>query len=176
MNPKYLGTDTPNYDDLNMLHVSSCLTCVPLAGIVIDHITMLATAPRGAFEMGAAGTQQLGLSFTNNILSTPPGLVVTGGGSSGCAFTSNTNFARLNACLVPNYHFASNALIGATNTWPTGNYSPDDTASIQFVDYNGGGAGDYHLLPSSPYKGAGTDGTDLGANIDAVNQAIAGVD
>ena len=176
INPKYLGPDAPNYDDLNMLHVSSCLTCVPLAGIVIDHITMLATAPRGAFEMGAAGTQQLGLSFTNNIVSTPPGLVVTGGGSSGCAFTSNTNLARLNACLVPHYQFQGNVLIGANNTWPTGNYSPYDTASVQFADYNGGSGGDYRLLPSSPYKGAGTNGSDLGANVDAVSQMIAGVD
>jgi hypothetical protein len=176
ISPKYLGPNAPNYDDLNMIHVSSCLSCIPLAGILIDHITMLATAPRGAFEMGAAGTQQLGFTFTNNIVSTPAGLVVTGGGASGCAFTSNTNLGRLNACLVPNYQFRGNALIGATNTWPTGNYSPEDPAIIQFADYNAGSGGDYHLLPSSPYKGAGTDGTDLGAHIDAVNQAIASVD
>jgi hypothetical protein len=176
INPKYLGPDAPNYDDLNMVHVSSCLNCVPLAGIVIDHITMLATAPRGAFEMGAAGTQQLGFTFTNNIVSTPAGLVVTGGGSSGCAFTSNTNLARLNACLVPHYQFKGNVLIGANNTWPAGNYSPEDTITVQFADYNGGSGGDYHLLPSSPYKSAGSDGKDLGANIDAVTQAIAGVD
>ena len=51
-----------------------------------------------------------------------------------------------------------------------------ETASIQFVDFNGGSGGDYHLLPSSPYKSAGSDGMDLGANIDAINQAIAGID
>ncbi len=175
INPKYLGPDAPNYDDLNMLHVSSCLRCVPLTGIVMDHITMLGTAPRGAFIIGAAGTQQLGFTFTNSILSTPAGLAITGG-SSGCAFTSNSNLARLNACLVPNYQFNGNVLVGATNTWPAGNYSPMDTAAIQFVDYNGGSGGDYHLLPSSPYKSAGSDGTDLGANIDRINQAIAGVD
>jgi hypothetical protein len=51
-----------------------------------------------------------------------------------------------------------------------------DTAAVQFVDYNGGNGGDYHVLPSSPYKGAASDGMDLGANIDGVKQAIAGVD
>jgi len=31
------------------------------------------------------------------------------------------------------------------------------------------------LLPSSPYKNKGSDGADVGANVDAVNQATAGV-
>ena len=33
--------------------------------------------------------------------------------------------------------------------------------------------GDYHLAPWSPYKNMGTDGTDIGADIDAVNAATA---
>lgn len=48
-------------------------------------------------------------------------------------------------------------------------------ASVQFVNYNGGKGGDYHLGPGSPYKNQGTDGKDLGADIDAVNSAITGV-
>jgi hypothetical protein len=44
-----------------------------------------------------------------------------------------------------------------------------------FVNYNGGYGGDYHLAPSSPYAGAGTDGQDLGANIDQILALTAGV-
>jgi hypothetical protein len=36
-------------------------------------------------------------------------------------------------------------------------------------------AGDYHLAPNSVGKYAGTDGKDVGADIDALNAAIAGV-
>jgi hypothetical protein len=76
---------------------------------------------------------------------------------------------------ISSYSFSNNALPGATGAWPAGNYYPADTASIQFADYNGGNGGDYHLLPSSPYKSAGSDGKDLGADIDAINQEIAGI-
>ena len=63
---------------------------------------------------------------------------------------------------------------GAANfsSYP-GNYFPPAWSSVQFVNYKGGLGGDYHLLPGSPYKNAGTDGADLGANIDAVNSATA---
>jgi hypothetical protein len=47
---------------------------------------------------------------------------------------------------------------------------------VQFVNYNGGNGGDYHLQPSSPYKGKGTDGKDLGADVDALRSATAGVE
>jgi hypothetical protein len=44
------------------------------------------------------------------------------------------------------------------------------------VDYRGGNGGDYHLQSSSRYKRAGTDGKDVGADVDAINSAIAGVE
>jgi hypothetical protein len=43
------------------------------------------------------------------------------------------------------------------------------------VNYNNGIGGDYHLKSSSPYKNAGTDGKDLGADMNALDAAIAGV-
>jgi hypothetical protein len=47
---------------------------------------------------------------------------------------------------------------------------------VRFVNYNGGNGGDYHLQPSSPYKHKGTDGRDLGADMDAITAATAGVE
>jgi hypothetical protein len=46
---------------------------------------------------------------------------------------------------------------------------------VQFVNYNNGNGGDYHLLVSSPYKNAGTDGRDLGADVDMIVSETAGV-
>jgi Putative Ig domain len=158
----------------NLFNIGSCAVCAPLTGISIRHNNVFSASPR-FFILGSPQPQQLDLTFADNIVSTPAGLAVVANGTT-CATSGASNLSRISACLVPNYKFAGNALIGATNTWPTGNYSPEDTATLQFADYNGGSGGDYHLLPSSPYKGAATDGKDLGANIDTVNQAIARVD
>jgi hypothetical protein len=59
--------------------------------------------------------------------------------------------------------------------WPSKNSFPADAAAVQFVNYKNGKGGDYHLLPTSPFKNAGTDGRDLGADVDAVFVQIAGV-
>jgi hypothetical protein len=158
----------------NLFNIGSCAVCAPLTGISIRHNSVFSASPR-FFILGSPRPQQLDLAFADNIVSTPAGLAIVANGTT-CATSGASNLSRISACLVPNYKFAGNALIGATNTWPTGNYSPEDTATLQFADYKGGSGGDYHLLPSSPYKGAATDGTDLGANIDSVNQAIARVD
>jgi hypothetical protein len=55
---------------------------------------------------------------------------------------------------------------GAASSYPTGNFFPTTTVwESGFVNY---AAGDYRLAASSPYRNAGTDGTDLGANIGAI--------
>ena len=51
---------------------------------------------------------------------------------------------------------------------------PTDWTGI-FANYNAGNGGDYHLAAGSPYKNAGTDGKDLGADVDKVLQSTAGV-
>ena len=44
-------------------------------------------------------------------------------------------------------------------------------ADVGFTDLAGA---DYHLASGSPYKGAGSDGKDIGADIDAVESATCG--
>jgi hypothetical protein len=85
----------------------------------------------------------------------------------------------LTACFTTQI-FTRNLLVAASSSasltqWPSGNYFPASVADVQFVNFNGGNGGDYHLLPSSPYKNAATDGKDLGADIEAVEAATAGV-
>ena len=53
------------------------------------------------------------------------------------------------------------------------NYFPANPGLVQFVDYANGGV-DYHgyaLAGTSPFKNAGTDGKDLGADIDSIAKA-----
>src|SRR5207244_12594164 len=66
-----------------------------------------------------------------------------------------------------NVHPGANALV-----YPADNFFPATLADVGFVDLAGG---NYRLAASSPYKGAGTDGKDIGADIDAVDAATAGV-
>ena len=46
-----------------------------------------------------------------------------------------------------------------------------DWPAVGFVDYT---QGDYHLAPTSKYRALGTDGKDLGVDMDALNEALGG--
>jgi hypothetical protein len=118
-------------------------------------------------------------SFTNNLVLAGRYPVWSAGGHSNCA-SSVDPIKNLNRCFDP-YSFVSNGIIGSPaqfppSTWPAKNDFPADPSAVQFVDYNNGNGGDYHLQPSSPYKNAGSDGKDLGADIEGLLNAIAGVD
>jgi hypothetical protein len=131
-------------------------------------------------DMVASGTSMKAFVFTNSILSAGPYPIwSTGGGSTNCA-AFNKPLMTVNACFSP-YSFASNAVIASPSAyppslWPSGNFFPANTATVQFVNYNSGNGGDYHLQPSSPYKGLGTDGKDLGADVNALDSDTAGVE
>jgi hypothetical protein len=75
---------------------------------------------------------------------------------------------------MPGWRFGGNVVIGApAASYPAGNFYPANQAAVGFVDAAGG---DYHLAASSPYKGKATDGTDPGADIDAILSWTNGVD
>ena len=56
--------------------------------------------------------------------------------------------------------------------YPPDNFFPPSLTDVKFVDL---AHGDYHLARSSPYNNMATDGTDVGADIDALEAATAGV-
>jgi len=104
--------------------------------------------------------------------------VWSSGGLDNCAF-HDIPVTSIGSCFN-GYTFLDNAIIGAPandppSRWPAGNLFPATPADVMFVNYHNGNGGDYHLAPQSPYRQAATDGKDLGADIDAVNAAIAGV-
>ena len=114
-----------------------------------------------------------GLVLTDNIV--PAGwYAFVGPGSIGGAVIPQ---------MFPDAVVTRNALIGP---WPTpgqmqqsqvdgpvpGNFYPNSVADVRFVD---AANGNYRLASNSPYKGKGTDGKDLGADIDALQQVLDGV-
>jgi hypothetical protein len=152
-----------------------------LQNVAINHITAF---PRSTLfvlgDMVAISGQMKNFSFLNSLVNagTYP-IWSTGGGSTNCAYY-DIPLTTFNACFT-NSSFTNNAIIAASGDYPATkwagrNFFPASVTNVQFVNYNGGNGGDYHLLPSSPYKGLGTDGKDLGADIDAVDSAIAGVE
>jgi hypothetical protein len=59
-------------------------------------------------------------------------------------------------------------------SFPSGlNYNQADKDNI--TNFSNGNGGNYRLLSGSPYANAGSDGKDLGADISAIQAAIAGV-
>ena len=72
----------------------------------------------------------------------------------------------------PGSVFRRNVIPGApASAYPTENFYPASLGELGFVDFSGG---NYRLAASSAYKNAGTDGRDVGADIDAVEDATCG--
>jgi hypothetical protein len=124
------------------------------------------------------------ISWTNTVADVGSyGAWPTGGGPErNCSdFRPASPKLRLEACWGKTGIFKANVLAGANNirgqkaSWPDGNFITDDQQSIGYIKLNNGLDGDYHLAPSSKFKGKATDGKDPGADVDAVLQATQGL-
>src|ERR1700733_2338545 len=147
-----------------------------LQNVKIDHIT--AFPLNKLFIIGdhvATSSQMKNFVFTNSIVNAGTYPVWSTGGAANCA-VHNSPVITFDACFT-NYTFASNAIINSPPAakWPAKNFFPGSAGSVRFVNYKDGNGGDYHLQSSSPYKGRGTDNKDLGADINALETATAGV-
>jgi PKD repeat protein len=125
----------------------------------IDHNTAIQTSN----IVTADGTTHTGFVFTNNI--TPHndyGVIGSGHGIG----NDSLNY------YFPGFYFSKNVVIGGpSQVYPSGNFFPSSIADVQFIDaasYN------FRLSSGSPYKNAGTDGRDIGADQDAIMAAIGG--
>ena len=165
-----------------------------LHDVVLDHITeitnVLLAPPHtesaafvlaGPPQLNPTGTPRVSnLKVTNWIVASGSfGTYPTGGGEDNCSVLSSVRPANeLAACWAGDSLFSGNVLVGypkAASDWPAGNALAPDWASLEFVNYNSGNGGDYRLGPDSSFRGTATDGTDPGANVDAVLNMIAGV-
>ncbi|HEX6805631.1 MAG TPA: hypothetical protein VF133_18265 [Terriglobales bacterium] len=149
-----------------------------LNNISINHVTVFPDPISRfvALSNSLSSPAMFGFAMKNSIVGQNKGGIWNAGSTSSCAY-SNIPVIELGTCFPSGYHFADNALI-ATSTlasfslgdWPVGNHFPPSISTVQFANFS---AGDYHLLSSSPYKNAGTDGKDLGADINAILAATA---
>jgi hypothetical protein len=142
--------------------------------ITIDHNTIFNSSPAqapsdimasGGAACPAGSTVTTNFVFTNN-LSTPTtyGFFGSGVGTGNPALKANFG----------EWTFTDNVMVGEKAAqYPPNNFFPASLAAVGFTAYTGGTymGGDYTLSAKSPYKNAGTDGLDLGANLDASSLA-----
>jgi hypothetical protein len=126
----------------------------PIENLTINHNTVIGI---DTFIVSFDASNGVGFSFINNILSSSQYGVKASGITEGTL--------SLNAAYPSSYTFTKNALIAEDGTYPSGNFYPANVAAIKFVDYTNG---DYRLAADSDYKNAGTDGKDLGANLNSI--------
>ena len=128
------------------------------ADVVIDHNT--------AFHTGdiitADGDPHFGFVYKNNL--TPHNQYGVGGsGTYG-------NPLRTLATFFPDATFVKNVLMGGNAAlYPPDNFFPASWDAVDFVDLPGG---NYRLRKTSPYRHAGTDHKDIGADIDDIDAAM----
>jgi hypothetical protein len=127
--------------------------------VTFSHNTGL---PDGAILM-ADEKSSPGLVFENNLSAS--GLYGFIGSGAGIGMPTLSQY-------FPGYTFDGNALIGANpSSYPGGNFFP---ATVNDVGFTDAANGNYALTSSSPYHNTGSDGTDIGVNVAALNPAAVG--
>jgi uncharacterized protein (TIGR03437 family) len=125
----------------------------------IDHNTILQTG--SVVKVG--GDPSMGFVFNNNI--TPHneyGIVGDNHGSGNHTISF----------YFPDGTFKKNVIAGGESAvYPADNFFPATLDSVKFVNTE---SGNFRLGATSPYKNAGTDGKDLGCDMDLINAAVNG--
>jgi hypothetical protein len=157
-----------------------------LKDVRIDHVT--AFPPRVLFSILSSGDQpkMSGFSITNNIFSAGTLQVTSaGGGPRNCAFRADAQGPDgvFKSCFS-NSIVTHNLIVGGEG-WPRGNISAKNPSAAGFRSLPKGHGMDYRLClerdettsckKPSPAVKAGTDGKDIGADIEAIEKATRGV-
>ncbi len=148
----------------------------------IDHIT--AVTPRIFLNVGIKQAHMQNLVFTNNLIGAGEReLTSTGGGPENCVFQPERQSpGRILKDCFDGSTFSNNAIINGTGGWPPGNFTPKNVDAVGFAR-EGNGPEAFRLCQEksasckgpSKYLKAGSDGKDIGADIDAVAAALRGV-
>jgi hypothetical protein len=172
------SSDDPAYPATEVLH-----------DVKFDHLTYITNGFRaggGSAFMNLGGPtagnangspQEYNMNFTNTIANLGQGGIISpGGGANNCLYGKKGVAAAIAACWVGASSFTSNAWVEDAATrdflFPAGNTVVKSWSTVGFVNFGNGDGGDYHLAPSSPFYKAGSDGKDLGADVDAINAAV----
>jgi hypothetical protein len=158
----------------------------PLHDIQIDHVTAFVTG--SLITILNPGKKLSNFTLTNSVFSVGDRrqpIASAGGGPESCAGKSQALGAEavLAACFDP-YIFDKNLIISARGSFPKGNFTVSSAEASGIRDLTNTTSKDPRLCHAkgpgcakvSPGAGAASDGRDLGAEIDAVEAAIAGVE
>jgi hypothetical protein len=122
-----------------------------------DHNTVIND---GASTIMADVAQATGLVLTNNIMADNLWGIMGSNASPG-----NGTIAMY----FPTIRILDGVFAGSDpSIYPAGNYYPATMSGVGFVNLAGG---NYRLASTSIYRGAATDGTDIGCDITALNAA-----
>jgi hypothetical protein len=177
------GVRGKEYQGFGLFALIMSITPV-LRNVQIEHVTS-STVPRYIFSILATNPQKMSnFTFTNNIVGSDQLIQVgnAGGGPENCAMHADRlgPAAVLKNCF-DNSTFTNN-VIGGGSGWPPGNILVKDEAAAG-VRVRADGTQKYRLCKQkedgcnkrSPAIGAGTDGKDIGADVDAIEKATAGI-
>ena len=157
----------------------------PLEDVRIEHVT--AFVPRALFSIGNVGEKIPNFTIANNIFSSagPREIASAGGGPRSCAYQPELQGPAgvLKNCFQ-NSSFTHNLIVGGSG-WPSGNITPKDMHAAGIRAVHSPETGAYELCrqkednsgckKTSPAIGAATDGRNIGADLEGLSKAIAGV-
>ena len=154
-----------------------------LRNVSINHVT--AFPPKALFILGAPTEHDHmeNFTFTNNLVGAGErDIVPPGGGPKNCSFQPErqTPGGVLKSC-VNGVTFSHNLILASQGSWPKDNWYAKDHAAAGLVRSE---QGSYRLCrgkegeckKQSPALKAGSDGRDLGADVDKVFEEIKGVE
>ena len=158
----------------------------PLHDVSFDHVTAFVPGP--ILTLKSMDEQKIdNFRMTNSVFASGgrrPAIASAGGGPGNCATRAQKGGpgAVLQACFS-NYKFEKNLIISDQGSWPSGTIAVSDKAA-GIRDLKEGVSRDPRLCrekgpgcaKASPGAGAAASGSDLGADVDAVEAAIAGVE
>ncbi|MBV9572926.1 MAG: hypothetical protein JOY93_02640, partial [Acidobacteriales bacterium] len=170
----------------NLFQLESEFTTNIWNSVTINHVSGVPDSQHGVFTVGARNSAPpANITVTNNLFLAGE-YTIWSIGSRGVCSTSLEPLVLLNACWAQ-YSFTANAFVlpseQAQASWPAGNIFP---ASLPATGFSGivpsnatptaAAFQSFLLNEASPYKNAGTDGKDLGADVNSVLSYTAGVE
>jgi hypothetical protein len=157
----------------------------PLRDVRIEHVTA-SSVPRFIISFLGTNPQKMtNFTFANNILSSDQSIQVgsAGEGPRNCAFQPERKGpAGVFESCFENSTFTHNMIAGGAN-WPAGNIMVKDFTAAGVLVTHEGDVNRYRLCRQkdegckkpSPAIGAGTDGKDIGADLDAIEKTMEGI-
>lgn len=158
-----------------------------LKDVKIDHLTGF--SPKILFNVGVLSPNPkiANFVFTNNLVAVGErDITSTGGGPNNCAYLSQRLGAAslFESCFI-SPTVAHNVILSPQGSWPKDNFSSKNAVDAGLRTEKPASLPDFRLCQqkneaagckkASPYLHAGTDGKPVGADIDAIEAATAGV-